>query len=119
MERIVTATLRVSLGVDGRAKEGGGGWGNKNLTNLTLLTMYYKQHYLVPPPSPPTKYTVKTIREGISSLEHLPFRPQHHVPVLSFRLQLEKLTNPAIDLESHTEQLDIDKRKITRNRKIA
>ena len=39
MERIVTATLRVSLGVDGRAKEGGGGWGNKNLTNLTLLTM--------------------------------------------------------------------------------
>ena len=55
----------------------------------------------------------------MSSLEHLPFRPQHHVPVLSFRLQLEKLTNPAIDLESHTEQLDIDKRKITRNRKIA
>ena len=80
---------------------------------------YYKQHYLVPPPSPPTKYTVKTIREGISSLEHLPFRPQHRVPVLSFRLQLEKLTNPAIGLESHTEQLDIDKQKITRNRKIA
>ena len=52
------------------------------------------------------------------SLEHLPSRPQHRVPVLSFCLQSEKLTNPAIDLESHTEQLDLDKRKITRNRKI-
>ena len=38
--------------------------------------------------------------------------------MLGFRLQAEKLTKPAIDLESHMEQLDIDKRKITRNRKI-
>ena len=29
MERIVTATLVVSLGVGGRAKEGGGGWGGE------------------------------------------------------------------------------------------
>ena len=29
MERIVTATLVVSLGVDGRAKERGGGWGGE------------------------------------------------------------------------------------------
>ena len=29
MERIATATLAVSLGVDSRAKEGGGGWGGE------------------------------------------------------------------------------------------
>ena len=29
LKRIVTATLGVSLGVDGRAKEGGGGWGGE------------------------------------------------------------------------------------------
>ena len=29
LKRIVTATLGVSLGVDGRAKEGGGAWGGE------------------------------------------------------------------------------------------
>ena len=32
MERIAAATLGVSLGVDRRAKEGGGGWGGENFS---------------------------------------------------------------------------------------
>ena len=52
MERIVTATLRVFLGVDGRAKEGGGmGGGGEKFSLLTsapsllqLLDSFEIQH---------------------------------------------------------------------------
>ena len=51
MERKVTAALGVSLGVDGRAKEGGGGWGGEKFSLLTsapsllqLLDSFEIQH---------------------------------------------------------------------------
>ena len=51
LERIVTAALGVSLGVDGRAKEGGGGWGGERFSLLTsapsllqLLDSFAIQH---------------------------------------------------------------------------
>ena len=51
MERIVTATLGVSLGVDGGAKEGGEGWGGEKFSLLTsapsllqLLDSFEIQH---------------------------------------------------------------------------
>ena len=51
MERIVTTTLGVSLGVDGGAKEGGEGWGGEKFSLLSsahslvqLLDSFEIQH---------------------------------------------------------------------------
>ena len=67
----------------------------------------YRKNYTGGDTQPrPQGFSLKNLREkpwgrgwGIPSLEPLPSQPHHRVPVLTFRLQSEKLTNPAIDFE--------------------